>query len=120
MKYSDADFSLAEIKKITGNVKVTKVDSIMKGFPLLKKGKVDAVICNRQLAAIEMKQMSGLKVLKGALVPNHMAIAFKSGRTALANKVTKTLQKLYKSGAVKKIMKKYSNQGLIYSAWCLM
>lgn len=73
----------------------------------LSTGKVEAVIIDNQPAKSYVKSTGGLKILDGAWVEEHYAIAISKQNEELLNKVNTALKELIEDGTVKSIIDKY-------------
>ncbi len=71
------------------------------------KGKIDAMVIDKEPAKVFVSQNEGIKILDEALTVEEYAIAVKKGNTELLEKVNKALAELKESGELQAIIDKY-------------
>ncbi|MGV9196497.1 transporter substrate-binding domain-containing protein [Arcanobacterium canis] len=95
-------------------------DNYNTAFMELESGAVDAVACDLSIAEFQMAANPGAYVkLADPLSSEHYVVAFKKGRTALADAVTQTLREMSADGTAQRIAKKYAHDGLAWENWLL-
>ena len=89
-------------------------------FMDLEAGACDAVACDLSIAQYQMAAKPDAYVmLDDKLSTENYAVGFKKGDTKTADAVTNALKELNEDGTVKKLCKKYADQGLSYENWVL-
>ena len=82
------------------------------------RGKIDAVIIDREPAKVFVKENEGLKILDEAFTEEEYAIAVKKGNTELLDKMNAAIKELKESGELQKIVDKYITC-LLYTYRCV-
>ena len=90
-------------------------------FMMLQQGTYDALAVDYPVAVYNIGDDTSYKILDEALNSEHFAVGFKKDDAgeALAKTVEADLQKLDSEGKVEEVCKKYADQGVSYTAWCL-
>lgn len=89
-------------------------------FMNLEAGACDALVCGSTVYSLQSTAKPGVYAMVGeTLNDEHVAIGFKKGSEALAEKVSETLKAMDEDGFVKELCNKYADQGINYDFWCL-
>lgn len=89
-------------------------------FMSLSMGEYDAVALDYPVAVFQIGDKADeFTILDEALNSEHYAVGFAKGNEALAAKVEEDLKALAEDGTVEELCKKYADQGVDFTAWCL-
>lgn len=114
------DEDMKDLQDTFAGGKVQTISDYNNAFMQLESGAVDAVACDLSIAQYQMAAKPDVfKMLDEQLSQEHYAVAFKLGETALADKVTETLEAMDADGFVKELCEKYADDGINYDNWCL-
>lgn len=89
-------------------------------FMNLESGATDAIVCgNVPFVRQDTANPGVYSKLSDMLNDEHVAVGFKLGETALAERVQETLKAMDEDGFVEELCAKYNDQGISYEYWCL-
>ena len=89
-------------------------------FMSLSMGEYDAVALDYPIAVFQIGDKADeFIIIPQALNSEHYAVGFAKGNEALAAKVEEDLKALAEDGTVEELCKKYADQGVDFTAWCL-
>lgn len=91
---------------------LNQVDNQNTEFMDLKSGACDAVAMDANTAYYNINSSADYKILNDTITSEKYGIGFKTGNTALKDKVQATLNEMYADGTVDKIAANYSDYGV--------
>ncbi len=97
----------------TSEDKVTGYDSDVIALQDLPTGRVDAVITDKMVGVMGMKEGLKIKEVGDPLYVDEMAIAVRKGDSDLLEKINKALEEMIKDGTYEKISNKWFDYNIL-------